>query len=138
MTRKPAAFAEVIHGQSRHPLYGTWYAMMRRCGNPQDGGYKDYGGRGIKVCDRWHDVALFIADIEREIGPRPPGVTGKLQYFPAYTLDRIDVNGNYEPGNVQWATATQQSRNRREPKQRKRPDWSALFGTRASAQDGEA
>ena len=63
MTRKPAAFAEVIHGQSRHPLYGTWYAMMRRCENPQDGGYKDYGGRGIKVCDRWHDVALFIADI---------------------------------------------------------------------------
>lgn len=92
------------HGLSHtHPLYGTWSNMMTRCYNPNFRQFKDYGGRGIAVCDRWHDVRLFVEDIERLIGSRPPGMT----------LDRINVNGNYEPGKVRWATYSEQRRNRR-------------------------
>jgi hypothetical protein len=78
--------------------------MVRRCENPRFKQWKDYGGRGVRVCERWHDVRLFLADIERDLGPRPDGCT----------LDRIDVNGNYEPGNVRWATWLQQAANRRQ------------------------
>lgn len=92
------------HGLSRtHPLYGTWGNMMTRCYNPNFKQFADYGGRGISVCDRWHNPQLFIEDIERLIGPRPVGMT----------LDRIDNNGNYEPGKVRWATRVQQNRNSR-------------------------
>lgn len=91
------------HGLKQHLLFGTWYQMIRRCENPRFKQWKDYGGRGISVCERWHDVRLFITDIERDLGPRPDGCT----------LDRIDVNGNYEPGKVRWATWKQQAANRR-------------------------
>jgi hypothetical protein len=77
--------------------------MLQRCENPAADNYKDYGGRGIKVCPQWHDVRVFIADIDRLLGPRPKGMT----------LDRIDVNGDYGPGKVRWATASQQALNRR-------------------------
>jgi hypothetical protein len=93
--------ASRTHGLSKHSLYGTWNAMLWRCENPGHEAYHRYGGRGIKVCERWHDVSLFIADIERLIGPRPDG----------RTLDRIDSDGNYEPGNVRWATSEEQNRN---------------------------
>ena len=93
----------LAHGLSGHPLFGTWYQMLRRCEWPGHRQWKDYGGRGIGVCERWHDVRLFIADIERDLGPRPHGMT----------LDRIDVNGNYEPGKMRWATWQQQRHNRR-------------------------
>jgi len=89
------------HG--RHPLYGTWCNMMTRCYNPSYSGWDNYGGRGITVCRRWHDPALFIQDIEQLIGPRPPGLT----------LDRINNNRGYEPGNVRWASRTEQNRNSR-------------------------
>lgn len=90
------------HGLARHPLYNTWTHMMRRCSDRQHGNWKDYGGRGITVYDAWSDVAVFIADIEHLIGSRPPGMT----------LDRIDNDGNYEPGNVRWATHAEQSANK--------------------------
>jgi hypothetical protein len=77
--------------------------MMARCYNPQHRWYQRYGGRGIKVWEPWHDAAVFTADIERELGQRPEGKT----------LDRIDNDGNYEPGNLRWATRSQQMRNRR-------------------------
>lgn len=73
--------------------------MLARCTNGKNRRYKDYGGRGIGVCERWYDFANFLADM----GEKPKG----------YSLDRIDVNGDYEPGNCRWATATEQARNKR-------------------------
>jgi len=90
-------------GLSDHWLYLTWHMMMHRCGNPQVHNYSRYGGRGIKVCIRWHDLGAFIEDIENILGPRPD----------KYTLDRIDNDGDYEPGNVRWASPTMQAANRR-------------------------
>jgi hypothetical protein len=80
--------------------------MVRRCEDPRLLGYRYYGARGIKVCERWHDWALFDADITRLIGPCPEGMS----------LDRIDNDGNYEPGNVRWATRRQQQLNSRNAK----------------------
>lgn len=91
------------HGLTGHPLYGTWKSILDRCEHPRHDGYPNYGGRGIRVCPEWHDVARFISDIEREIGPRPEGMT----------LDRADNTRHYEPGNVRWATSGEQACNRR-------------------------
>ena len=83
------------------PHRRTWYHMIRRCTNPHDSGYKDYGGRGITVCERWADsFENFLVDM----GPKPTV---------AHSLDRIDNDGNYEPGNCRWATAKQQANNSR-------------------------
>lgn len=91
------------HGMASHPLYDSWRKMVARCEEPGHHNYARYGGRGIRVCDRWRDPRAFIADIGQALGPRPKGMT----------LDRIDNDGNYEPGNVRWATPGRQSRNRR-------------------------
>jgi hypothetical protein len=81
--------------------YGTWSGMKARCINPNRPGFLNYGGRGIKVCGRWRDSFRNFVD---DIGPRPSA---------AHSLDRLDVNGNYEPGNVRWATTKEQGENRR-------------------------
>ena len=99
------------HGLADHPLYTCWRSMLARCENLDSASYPDYGGRGIAVCPEWHDVAVFITWIEANLGPRPLDRTAGGR--PVYTLDRIDNEGNYEPGNVRWATWSQQSRNRR-------------------------
>lgn len=103
-----------LGGFSKHPLYPTWNNMIDRCTNPKDFSYRNYGGRTIPVtvCDRWLDPWVFAADIEREIGPRPEGVSESGRVL--YSLDRWpDNNGNYEPGNVRWATASEQVLNQR-------------------------
>lgn len=94
-----------------HPLYETWHNMMQRCYYEPGSSYCYYGARGIMVCPEWHDLPQFIAWIEANLGPRPEDVTASGA--PEYTLDRIDVNGNYEPGNVRWADRHTQVVNRR-------------------------
>lgn len=89
------------HQKSHSPEYYSWQGMKRRCEDEGVRGYERYGGRGIKVCDRWRNS--FEAFYE-DMGPKP----GKT-----HTIDRIDNDGNYEPGNCQWATKKTQSRNTR-------------------------
>jgi hypothetical protein len=86
-----------------HPLYVKWHHMRDRC---RDTTRESYGGRGIRFHPGWEDFWQFVRDIEA-LGPRPS---------PRHSLDRIDNNGHYEPGNVQWATHTEQCRNRRSAK----------------------
>jgi hypothetical protein len=87
------------HGMTDTPTYSTWCAMKTRCTNANFPGYELYGARGITVCARWLNFENFLADM----GERPPRLT----------IDRIDPNGNYEPGNCRWATPSQQRRNQR-------------------------
>ena len=97
------------NGMSGHPLYDIWKNILTRCEDPRNKRYPRYGGRGITVCDRWHDIRNFVADIEQEIGVKParcPECGGR------YSLDRIDNDRGYEPGNVRWATATEQNLNK--------------------------
>ena len=96
----------VTHGLSRsannpgHPLYETWVGMRRRCHSPKNEAFARYGGRGIEVCPEWRDDFLqFLADV----GERPT---------PNHSLDRIDNDKGYEPGNVRWATPQEQADNR--------------------------
>jgi hypothetical protein len=87
------------HGLHGHPLYSIWLGMKKRCFNPNYPDFHNYGGRGITVCTRWLDVKNFIADMESG-------------YSEELSLDRIDVNGNYEPSNCRWATSKEQSKNK--------------------------
>jgi len=103
------------HGLHHHPLYAIWRQMMRRCYAIDRPGYQHWGGRGIRVHEPWHDVRVFIADVEAEIGPRPDGKYPSG--YPLYTLDRVDNEGDYRPGNVRWATMAEQCANRRRPHQ---------------------
>jgi hypothetical protein len=92
------------HGMRKHPLYPTWNSIMYRCYGEHHHEREHYGGRGIAVDPQWHDVTAFIAWIEGNLGPKPT---------PQHTLDRINNDRNYEPGNLRWATREEQIRNRR-------------------------
>lgn len=91
-----------IHGLSSTREYSSWMNMMYRCYNENATGFENYGGRGIKVCERWHDPVKFIEDM----GYRPIG----------FSIDRIDTNGDYEPSNCRWASSKTQNRNSRKDK----------------------
>jgi transcriptional regulator with XRE-family HTH domain len=89
------------------PEYGVWAGMKSRCFNANLPSFKNYGGRGIAVCDRWRkSFADFLADM----GPRPPTPDGRKRHW---SIERIDVDGNYEPGNCRWATQAEQMHNLR-------------------------
>lgn len=88
------------HGKVGHRVYEVWNSMRDRCLNANHPSFACYGGRGINVCERWHKIENFVADM----GDPPDGMS----------LDRIDNDGNYEPSNCRWATRKQQSRNTRQ------------------------
>ncbi len=88
------------HGQTGTTAYATYASMLARCENPNARAFARYGGRGITVCARWRDFAVFLADM----GPKPS---------PSHSIDRIDNDRGYEPGNCRWATKKEQARNTR-------------------------
>jgi hypothetical protein len=87
------------HGKARSRPYNKWMSMLDRCRNPNSPAYKNYGGRGIVVCERWLDFAQFHADM----GDPPPG----------HSLERVDNNRGYDPDNCVWADRRAQGRNKR-------------------------
>ena len=101
------------HGGWKKSSYNTWRAMMRRCYNPADKDYPRWGGKGVIVHKPWHDYATFAAEVGEPSG--------------AETFDRVDTTGNYEPGNVRWASPTTQARNVRVPKSSKTGVTGVLF-----------
>lgn len=110
-----------IHGMFASREYSSWECMKQRCLNSNRPEYPNYGGRGIKVCDRWLDFANFYEDM----GDRPEGLT----------LDRRDNDGDYTPENCRWATKQEQDRNRRttvvlilDGVSRPLVEWSELLG----------
>lgn len=88
------------HGLAHHPLYCVWEGMIDRCTNPKATGYEHYGGRGIKVCERWKKFINFYNDVN-------------IGYARGLKLDRVDNDGNYEPSNFKWSTQKEQLDNRR-------------------------
>lgn len=104
------------HGDSRSSEYSSWRHAKDRCESPTFKSYRNYGGRGIRVCARWQDFPTFLQDM----GRKPT---------PAHTLERLDSNGNYEPWNCVWATRHEQNRNKRTNV------WVILLGERMILQD---
>lgn len=90
----------IQHGHYNTPLYRVWASMKQRCQNPKNKEFHNYGGRGIKVCDRWRDSFILFY---RDVGERPLRAS----------LDRINNDGDYEPGNFRWSSQKEQSRNSR-------------------------
>jgi len=100
LRKKTISKLKTTHGLTQSPTYRSWSSMRTRCGNPNYVNADSYSGRGIKICDRWlNSFENFLEDM----GERPIGTS----------LDRINVDGNYEPSNCRWATKKEQANNRR-------------------------
>lgn len=102
-----------MYGRSKrtHPLYWIWVAMIQRCYSETHRAYRLYGARGIRVCERWRvgtDELTPVESFAQDMGERPS---------PSHSLDRIDNDGDYKPGNCRWATPLEQSRNNRNCRQ---------------------
>ena len=97
-------------GYKKTVEYTLWRAMRQRCLDPSQAGFPRYGGRGIKVCPQWDDFAAFL----EYMGRRPA---------PHLTVERIDNDGNYEPGNVKWATRSEQNSNQGPRRKSNKPPW---------------
>lgn len=102
--KEVAKESNTIHGKAHTALAYVWNSMKQRCFNPNNKAYKNYGGRGITVCAEWKTSFQSFCDY-----------VSALPHFgeKGYTLDRINNDGNYEPGNVKWSTRTEQNNNRR-------------------------
>ena len=118
--------ASTTHGMTKSGHYGRWRHMMDRCYKPSNDKYSYYGGRGIMVCDAWHDVATYVAELP-------------IGYYPGAELDRIDNDKGYEPGNVRWSTSKQNNDNRRNSvrltfngKTQSQKDWARQIGIKDS------
>lgn len=102
LQRETTAKRQTKHGHdtrsNQSPIYRIWNSMRQRCSNPNVDGYEYYGGRGVKVCERWNSFENFLSDM----GERPEGMS----------LDRIDPDGDYTPDNCRWVGFREQVRNR--------------------------
>jgi hypothetical protein len=111
LNRENTKIRSTKHGQNRRsgatPVYRSWNQMLQRCYNPKTPRFEHYGGRGIRVCERWHLFVNFFEDM----GPRPV----------SHSIERIDVNGNYEPANCKWIPKAEQSKNQRRSKRAQKP-----------------
>jgi len=99
LNAKLASGRRLTHGKSKYPVYNVWINMKARCLNSENPSFKNYGGRGIKICDRWMKFENFLSDMGEPLG--------QLE------IDRIDNDGGYSKDNCKWSTIKQQSENRR-------------------------
>ena len=122
LRKEIARDVNTTHGQSKTLLHDVWSRMKQRCENPATDHFDRYGGRGIKVCDRWQSFENFYADMGDK-------------WEKGLTIDRIDNEGNYEPSNCRWATCREQAANRRSSIIIDTP-WGAMTCTEASRMIG--
>lgn len=110
---------------SHHPLYSTWKSMRTRCYDPDTHNFKNYGGRGIRICDRWNESFWnFVEDM----GPKPS---------PVHSLDRIDPDGHYGPDNCRWATRAEQRLTQRKARVKREPTVADQARARIAAMSDE-